>query len=198
MFPFKKLAFEKNALEPFMSENTLNFHHGKHHQTYVNKLNDLVKDDSELNSLTLEGIIEKTANNEDLKAVFNNAAQVFNHEFFWDCLTPQKQEINAELLKKIIERFSSLENFKEEFTQAAITQFGSGWAWLVKNQAGDLDIFKTANADNPLTKKLIPLFTIDVWEHAYYLDYQNRRPDFVKAILDNLVNWEFVLKNYNK
>lgn len=198
MWPLKKLPFEKNSLEPFISKETLDFHFGKHHQTYVNKLNELTKEKPELNSLSLKDLVIKTANIDELKAIFNNAAQVFNHEFFWDSLTAQKQELSDELFTKIEEKFSSLENFKEEFIQAAITQFGSGWVWLVKNKENKLEIIKTANADNPLTKDLTPLFTIDVWEHAYYLDYQNRRPDFVKAILDNLVNWDFVLKNLNK
>lgn len=198
MWSLKKLPFEKNSLEPIISEKTIDFHYGKHHQTYVNKLNDLTKEKPELNSLILEDLIKKSANNDELKAIFNNAAQVFNHDFFWQSLSPEKKEISPKLLAKIEEDFTSLENFKEEFIQSALAQFGSGWAWLVKNKENKLGIIKTANADNPLSKDLTPLFTIDVWEHAYYLDYQNKRAEFVEAILDNLVNWDFVEKNLEK
>ena len=198
MWSLKKLPFEKNSLEPIISEKTIDFHYGKHHQTYVNKLNDLTKEKPELNSLILEDLIKKSANNDELKAIFNNAAQVFNHDFFWQSLSPEKKEISSKLLTKIEEDFTSLENFKEEFIQSALAQFGSGWAWLVKNKENKLGIIKTANADNPLSKDLTPLFAIDVWEHAYYLDYQNKRAEFVEAILDNLVNWDFVEKNLEK
>ncbi len=198
MFELKKIEFNKNALEPFMSSQTIDFHYGKHHQAYVDKLNNEIKDSQEFSNLSLEEIIKKTANNKNTRSIFNNAAQVFNHDFFWKSLSPQKQEISDEFLAKIEEKFLSFENFKDIFIQTAVSQFGSGWAWLVKNQDNDLDIIKTANADNPLTKNLIPLFTIDLWEHAYYLDYQNRRSDFVEAILDNLVNWEFILKSFKK
>ena len=198
MWSLKKLPFEKNSLEPIISEKTIDFHYGKHHQTYVNKLNDLTKEKPELNSLILEDLIKKSANNDELKAIFNNAAQVFNHDFFWQSLSPEKKEISPKLLAKIEEDFTSLENFKEEFIQSALAQFGSGWAWLVKNKENKLEIIKTANADNPLSKDLTPLFTIDVWEHAYYLDYQNKRAEFVEAILDNLVNWDFIEKNLEK
>ncbi len=198
MWLLKKLPFEKNSLEPIISEKTIDFHYGKHHQTYVNKLNDLTKEKPELNSLILEDLIKKSANNDELKAIFNNAAQVFNHDFFWQSLSPEKKEISSKLLAKIEEDFTSLENFKEEFIQSALAQFGSGWAWLVKNKENKLGIIKTANADNPLSKDLTPLFAIDVWEHAYYLDYQNKRAEFVEAILDNLVNWDFVEKNLEK
>lgn len=198
MFKLNNLNFEKNSLLPYISEKTIEFHYGKHHQTYVNKLNDLIKDNDELNNLSLEEIIKKTANNQDLVAIFNNAAQVYNHDFFWQSLSPKKISIPEELLLKINESFGSIEKLKEELTQAATSQFGSGWAWLVKDNSNNLSIVKTSNANCPITENLIPLFTIDVWEHAYYLDYQNKRPEFVKNILDNLVNWEFVLKNYKK
>ncbi len=198
MFELKKLGFAKYALEPYISSQTIDFHYSKHHQAYVNKLNDLIENKEEFNNLSLEEIIKKTANNQDLATIFNNAGQIYNHNFFWQSLSPDKQEIPADLLIKIEENFSSLENFKEEFTQAAITQFGSGWVWLVKDENNKLILIKTSNADNPLTKNLTPLFTIDVWEHAYYLDYQNKRPEFIKNILDNLVNWEFILENYKK
>jgi superoxide dismutase, Fe-Mn family len=198
MFELKKLPFLKDSLEPYISENTLDFHYNKHHQAYVNKLNELLKDKSELKNLSLEEIIIKTTNDPDLLAIFNNAAQVYNHDFFWHSLSPSKQTISEELLLKIKENFSSLDKFKEEFSQTALGQFGSGWAWLVRQENNQLSIIKTSNADNPLTKNLIPLFTIDVWEHAYYLDYQNKRADFVQNILDNLINWEFIFKNYKK
>ncbi len=198
MFKLKNINYSSTSLEPFISEKTINFHYGKHHQTYLDKLNDLIKDNSELKNLSLEEIIKKTANSQSLTAIFNNAAQVYNHDFFWQSLSPDKHEIPEELLSKINQDFSSLDKFKEEFIQTAIGQFGSGWAWLVKDLDNNLSIIKTSNANNPLTLDLTPLFTIDVWEHAYYLDYQNKRPDFVKNILDNLVNWNFILENLKK
>ncbi len=199
MFNLKPLPYKLKALEPYISAQTLEFHHGKHHNAYVEKLNDLLKNKPELKDLSLEAIIKKSAQAKDLTAIFNNAAQVYNHQFFWQCLAPAEDKVTipADLLAAINNSFTSLDNFFTEFTKLALTQFGSGWVWLSK--AGDnLRIVKTANADNPLTNDLIPLFTIDVWEHAYYLDYQNRRADFVTAILNNLVNWNFVAENFRK
>lgn len=198
MFNLNSLPFEKKSLEPFVSEKTLDFHHGKHHQAYVDNLNKLITG-TELENLSLMEIIKKTSTNPEQKSIFNNAAQVFNHDFFWHSLQPavEKLEIPDEILSEIIASFGSLENFKEEFKNSALTQFGSGWAWLVK--IGDkLEIKKTANADPVFLSGAKPLLVIDVWEHAYYLDYQNRRGDFVSAIIDNLLNWQFALDNLKK
>lgn len=198
MFNLNSLPFEKKILEPFVSEKTLDFHHGKHHQAYVDNLNKLITG-TELENLSLMEIIKKTSTNPEQKSIFNNAAQVFNHDFFWHSLQPAvaKLEIPDEILSEIIASFGSLENFKEEFKNSALTQFGSGWAWLVK--IGDkLEIKKTANADPVFLSGAKPLLVIDVWEHAYYLDYQNRRGDFVSAIIDNLLNWQFALDNLKK
>ena len=198
MFNLNSLPFEKKSLEPFVSEKTLDFHHGKHHQAYVDNLNKLIAG-TELENLSLMEIIKKTSTNPEQKSIFNNAAQVFNHDFFWHSLQPavEKLEIPDEILSEIIASFGSLENFKEEFKNSALTQFGSGWVWLVK--AGDkLEIKKTANADPVFLSEVKPLLVIDVWEHAYYLDYQNRRGDFVSAIIDNLLNWQFALDNLKK
>jgi superoxide dismutase, Fe-Mn family len=193
MFQLNKLPFKKNILEPIISQKTIEFHYDKHHQTYVNKLNDLIKN-TDFENLSLEEIILKSYNKPDLKAVYNNAAQVYNHDFFWQSL---KKDSQAQPSEKIIAKFSSLDNFKEEFVKLALAQFGSGWAWLVQDENNNLSLLKTANADNPLVLNLKPIFTIDVWEHAYYLDYQNKRADFVQLILDNLINWEFVNNNIN-
>ena len=176
----------------------MDFHHEKHHQAYVDNLNKLIAG-TELENLSLMEIIKKTSTNPEQKSIFNNAAQVFNHDFFWHSLQPavEKLEIPDEILSEIIASFGSLENFKEEFKNSALTQFGSGWAWLVK--IGDkLEIKKTANADPVFLSGAKPLLVIDVWEHAHYLDYQNRRGDFVSAIIDNLLNWQFALDNLKK
>lgn len=196
-FELPKLGFERNALAPHMSEETLNLHYGKHHQTYVTNLNNLVAG-SEFEGKTVEEIILASAGKDDKVGFFNNAGQHWNHSFFWNCLTPNGGgAIPADLEAKLIEDFGSIEKFKEEFSQACITQFGSGWGWLVFEN-GSLKITKTSNADTPMTKGQTALLTCDVWEHAYYVDYQNRRPDFVATFLDNLVNWEFVADCYRK
>ncbi len=191
MFQLKALPFEKDILEPIISKQTVDFHYGKHHQAYVTKLNELIKN-TDLEALSLEEIILKTYNNQDLKAVYNNAAQVYNHDFFWQSL---KKDSQVSPHEKIVTEFSSLENFKEKFLELALSQFGSGWTWLVQDKDNKLSLLKTSNADNPLVLNFKPIFTIDVWEHAYYLDHQNKRADFVKLILDNLINWEFVNNN---
>jgi len=194
-FELPALPYEKTALEPFISAQTLDFHHGKHHNAYVTNLNNLVKD-TDLASKSLEEIIMVAA--KDLPAkqgVFNNAAQVWNHTFFWNCM---KQggggKPTGAVLAKIEAAFGSYEKFAKDFKNAAVTQFGSGWAWLVEEN-GALKITKTANADLPMAHGQKALLTVDVWEHAYYLDYQNRRPDFVQTFLDKLVNWDFVAQN---
>lgn len=190
------LPYPMDALEPSISANTLSFHHGKHHQTYVTNLNNLIKD-TDLESLSLEEIIKKTAKNPDQVGIFNNAAQVWNHTFFWNCMQAEGGgKPTGRLLDMITESFNSYEEFYNAFKQAALTQFGSGWAWLVLDQ-GKLKITKTGNADLPMAHRMTALLTCDVWEHAYYLDYQNRRADFVDAFLTKLVNWSFVEKNLN-
>lgn len=195
MFTLKPLPYEKEALAPLMSASTLELHHGKHHQAYVDNLNKLIVG-TELENLSLEEIIVKTAGNADQVAIFNNAGQVYNHDFFWDSLKPAKEESRPgpKTLTLLEESFGDLENFYNEFKVLAMGQFGSGWAWLVKD-GNNLKIIKTANADSPLTRGLKPLLGIDVWEHAYYLDYQNRRADFLEAVLRQLINWQFVENN---
>lgn len=184
------LPYAITALEPVISANTLSIHHGKHHRAYVEKLNELVAE-TPFADLTLEALILRTAGNEEHAAIFNNAAQAWNHAFYWHCLTPPANEaIPATLGKKIENDFGDVDTLKAEFAKAAIEQFGSGWAWLVLDGA-HLRITKTGNANDPLPQHLRPLLTLDVWEHAYYLDYQNRRPDYVHAVLDKLINWNF-------
>ena len=191
------LPYDTKALEPFISANTLSFHHGKHHAAYVNNFNNLTKD-SPLASKSLEEVIVEVAGDPAKAGIFNNAAQVWNHTFFWHCLKHGGGGKPAgALLEKIEADLGSFDKFLEDFKTAATTQFGSGWAWLVLDK-GVLKVTKTGNADTPLAHGQIPLFTVDVWEHAYYLDYQNRRPDFVSAVLENLANWDFVAHNLNK
>lgn len=188
-FTLPALPFEKTALEPYISSQTFDFHHGKHHKTYVDNLNNLVAGTKFENS-SLEEIIKDSEG-----GIFNNAAQVWNHTFYWNCLSPNGGGApQGKLLEKIEQSFGSFDEFKAKFTEAAKTQFGSGWAWLV-SQGDELKIVKTSNAGNPLTDGQTPLLTIDVWEHAYYLDFQNKRPDYITTFLDKLVNWEFVSKN---
>jgi superoxide dismutase, Fe-Mn family len=188
------LPYADSALSPVISANTLGFHYGKHHKAYVDNLNKLIAG-SDLADLSLEKIIAAVAGKADKAAIFNNAAQTWNHTFYWKSLRPNGGgEPPAALKHKIEASFGSVDALKKELATAATTQFGSGWAWLVAD--GDkLRVVKTANADLPLTAGLKPLLTIDVWEHAYYLDYQNRRADYVNALIDKLINWEFALQN---
>ena len=191
MFELPKLNYPKNALTPAMSEETLDLHHGKHHQTYITNLNNLIKD-TPLAKNSLEEIVKQTAKDASKAAIFNNAGQHWNHILFWNCMKPKGGgAMPSTLEKRIIADFGSVEKFKEDFIQAGITQFGSGWAWLAI-QNGKLVVTKTANASNPLVGNLKPIFGCDVWEHAYYVDYKNRRPDYLKAFLNELANWEFV------
>ncbi len=188
------LPYAANALEPHISERTLGFHHGKHHAAYVTNGNNLIKD-TPLASLPIEEIIKTVAGDSSKQGIFNNAAQVWNHTFFWNCMRPGGGgQPSGELGKKIDAAFGSFDKFRDEFKTAAVTQFGSGWAWLVED-AGALKVVKTANADLPLAHGQKALLTVDVWEHAYYLDYQNRRPDFVQTFIDHLINWDFVQQN---
>lgn len=195
MHELPPLPYADTALDPVISANTLGFHYGKHHQTYVNNLNKMLEGNDELAALSLEALIQETAGNPDRQGLFNNAAQTWNHTFYWHSMSGNGGGAPSGKLKdRIDEDFGGLDEFKEAFKQAAVTQFGSGWAWLVVED-GKLAITKTANADTPLAEGKTALLTIDVWEHAYYLDYQNRRPDYVDAWLDKLVNWEFAAQN---
>ena len=194
-FSLPKLPYNIKDLEPYISENTLNFHYGKHHQAYINNVNNLIKD-TELEAKTLEEIIKATANDASKLGIFNNAGQVWNHTFYWHSLKPKGGgEPKGKLREKIEQDFGGFENFKEQFKQAGVTQFGSGWAWLVLEN-GKLKITKTSNADMPLVHNQKPLITVDVWEHAYYLDYQNRRPDYLGVFIEHLINWEFAENNF--
>ena len=193
-FELPPLPYAKNALEPHMSANTLDFHHGKHHQAYVTNLNNLTKD-TPMASQSLEAIIRATYRDDAKIGIFNNAAQVWNHTFFWNSMKPGGGGAPSGRLAAAIDSdLGGLAKFKDDFKAAAVAQFGSGWAWLVADN-GKLKITRTANAVTPLAEGQTALLTCDVWEHAYYLDYQNRRPDFVQAFLDHLVNWDFAAKN---
>ncbi|MBV9015915.1 MAG: superoxide dismutase, partial [Alphaproteobacteria bacterium] len=188
-FELPPLPYPKNALEPYTSAKTLEFHYGKHHQTYVTTLNKLVEG-SPFERQSLEDIIKATYQDESKIKVFNNAAQVWNHNFFWNCMRPKGGGAPTGDVAKAIERdFGDVHKFEEEFKTAAVDQFGSGWAWLVADK-GKLMVTHTANGVDPVARGRTALLTCDVWEHAYYLDYQNRRPDFVQAFLDHLVNWD--------
>lgn len=185
-----ELPYSQNALEPYITANTLSFHYGKHHNAYVTNLNKLIVG-TEFENSTLEDIIKGSSG-----GIFNNAAQVWNHTFYWNSIKPAGGGVpSGQIADKIISDFGSYEKFREEFANAATTQFGSGWAWLVVDKDGKLKVIKTANAETPLTTGAIPLLTIDVWEHAYYLDYQNRRPDYIATFLDKLLSWDFAAHN---
>ncbi|MCF8235389.1 MAG: superoxide dismutase [Bacteroidales bacterium] len=185
-----KLPFEKDALEPHISKDTLEFHYGKHHQAYVNKLNGLIEG-TQFEEADLEEIIQKADG-----GIFNNGAQVWNHTFYWNCLSPDGGgDPTGKLADAINEQFGSLEKFKKEFSNAAATLFGSGWAWLARDDQGKLHIIQKSNADNPIRDGLTPLLTCDVWEHAYYLDKQNRRPAYVEDFW-KIIDWEKVGERY--
>jgi len=185
------LPYPDDALEPVISARTLSFHYGKHHKGYYDNLNKLVAD-TPMAGMSLEQIIAESADKPDLVSIFNNAAQTWNHTFFWKSLTPKGGgEPPAALKQRIEASFGSMDACKKAWAGAATTQFGSGWAWLVQQPDGRLTVTKTSNAETPLTQGMKPLLVIDVWEHAYYLDYQNRRADYVAAVLDQLANWEF-------
>ena len=190
-FELPSLPYEKDALAPYMSSETLDFHHGKHHQTYVTNLNNLVKD-SDMQDVSLEDIVVKSSKDSSMAGIFNNAGQHWNHILFWQCMKPNGGgAMPSELENRINSDFGSVDQFKEAFVQAGTTQFGSGWAWLSIDN-GKLVVTKSANASNPLVDGMKPILGCDVWEHSYYIDYRNKRPDYLKAFLDNLVNWEFV------
>lgn len=189
------LPYAENALEPHISANTLGFHYGKHHATYIKKYNDAVAG-TPLDNQSIEEVILAAAENPEKAGLFNNGAQAWNHSFYWNSLSPNGGgKPTGQIAEKIDADFGGYDAFKGELANAAATQFGSGWAWLVLDD-GTLKVVKTANAQTPLTSGKYPLLTIDVWEHAYYLDYQNRRPDYVAAVIDKLLNWEFASQNF--
>lgn len=185
------LPYDRDALAPVISAETLDYHYGKHHQTYVTNLNNLISG-TEYESSSLEDIIRSADG-----GIFNNAAQVWNHTFYWNCLSPTGGgEPSGSLADAITARFGSFDAFRETFIKSATTNFGSGWTWLVKSAEGELDIVNTSNAANPMTDGLIPLMTIDVWEHAYYIDYRNARPKYLDEIW-KIINWEFIEANFD-
>jgi Fe-Mn family superoxide dismutase len=188
------LPYGKDALAPYISPNTLDFHYGKHHKAYVDNLNKLIAG-TDLQEKPLEEIIKIAAKDSAKAGIFNNAAQVWNHSFYWQCLKKSGGGTPTGTIgTKINATWGSYDKFAEELKNAGVTQFGSGWAWLVL-EGNQLKITKTANADTPIAHGQKPLLTIDVWEHAYYLDYQNRRPDYLSAVIQNLINWDFVNGN---
>ncbi|MDD3669190.1 MAG: superoxide dismutase [Alphaproteobacteria bacterium] len=197
MFELPKLNYALNALEPHISEKTMSFHYGKHHATYIKNANTLVTGTA-FEKKSLEEIVAGTREDAAQVALFNNAAQCVNHSFFWDSLTPNKREIPKALLDKITADFGSLDAFKEQFVKQATGIFGSGWCWLVVEN-GKLKIVSTSNAQTPIVSGTqTPLLCVDVWEHAYYLDYQNARAGFIQAVVDNLWNWEFAAQNMTR
>ena len=184
------LPYGKDALAPFISDKTIDFHYGKHHNTYVTNLVKLIGG-TDLENETLENIIKKTVGDSARAGIFNNAAQVWNHTFYWHSMSPNGGKgPTGHIAEKIKADFGSYEKFVDEFKNAGLTQFGSGWAWLILKD-GKLQVTKTSNADTPLAHGLTPLLTADVWEHAYYLDYQNKRADYLDVFIKNLINWEF-------
>lgn len=191
------LPYAEGALAPVISANTIGFHYGKHHKGYVDNLNKLIAG-TDLEKAPLEQIMKTTAGVADKQGIFNNAAQTWNHTFYWNSMKPNGGgKPSSDLAQKIDSTFTNFDNFKKELVTAATGQFGSGWAWLV-SEGGALKVVKTPNAENPLTKGQTPLLTIDVWEHAYYLDYQNKRADYVNAVIDKLLNWDFATANFKK
>ena len=194
MFMLPDLPYPSTALEPYVSAQTLSYHHGKHHQTYVDNLNKLIAG-TPLEGKDLETIIQETSTDPSRMGIFNNAAQVWNHTFYWKSLKKNGGgKPSGQVLARLAQDFGSYENFRAAFKDAALTQFGSGWAWLVEEK-GVLKVVKTGNADLPLIHGQKPLVTCDVWEHAYYLDYQNARVKYVETFLDHLINWDFVAEN---
>ncbi|MCW6034750.1 superoxide dismutase [Spirulina subsalsa FACHB-351] len=188
------LPYDYTALEPYISKSTLEFHHDKHHAAYVNNYNAAVQG-TDYDSQSIEEVIKAVAGDPEKAGLFNNAAQAWNHSFYWNCIKPNGGGTpTGALADKIAADFGSFDAFKEAFAKAGATQFGSGWAWLVLD-GGTLKVTKTLNAENPMTAGQTPLLTMDVWEHAYYLDYQNARPKYIETFLSSLVNWDFVAQN---
>lgn len=193
-FELPALPYKDDALAPVISANTIGFHYGKHHKFYVDRLNVLAKG-TEFESMSLEQVVMQSWKKKD-SAVFNNAAQIWNHNFYWNSMKPNGGgKPSGKLLDKINESFGDFEQFKKSLSLTCLDQFGTGWGWLASDKKGKLSLIKTGDAELPLTQGLKPLLTIDVWEHAYYLDYQNKRADYVKAIIEKLLNWEFAAKN---
>ena len=190
MFELPRLDYANSALSPIMSEQTLDLHHGKHHQTYITNLNNFIKA-TNYEKLSLEDIIKKSSE-EKKSGIFNNASQHWNHNLFWKCMKPNGGgKIPPKLEKRIISDFGSIDQFKKNFKQAGVTQFGSGWCWLsISNDK--LVVTKTSNAQNPVIDNMKPILGCDVWEHSYYIDYRNRRPEYLDKFIENLINWEFV------
>jgi Fe-Mn family superoxide dismutase len=185
------LPYEQDALEPTISRETIEYHYGKHHQTYVTNLNNLIPG-TEFETASLEEIVKRSSG-----GIFNNAAQIWNHTFYWNCFSPQGGgEPDGPLADAINAAFGSFTEFQKQFAKSAATNFGSGWTWLVKNSAGKLEIVNTSNAANPMTEGMTPLLTVDVWEHAYYIDYRNARPKYLEEVW-KIVDWEFVGDNFN-
>ena len=190
-FELPKLDYAKNALAPIMSEVTLDLHHGKHHQTYITNLNDFIKN-TEMANMSLKEIIVNSSKDKSKVGIFNNASQHWNHELFWKCMKPNGGgPLPKKLEDKIKSDLGSVEEFKKQFIQAGITQFGSGWCWLSLDN-GKLIVSKTPNAENPLIYKMKPILGCDVWEHSYYVDYKNRRPEYLENFFEKLINWEYV------
>ena len=195
MFTLMALPYADNALAPVITPNTIGFHYGKHHKTYVDNLNNLVKG-TDLEGKSLEDVVMATAGKADKAPLFNNSAQIWNHDFYWKSMKPNGGGVpTGKVADRINEAFGSFEEFKKQLSATTVSQFGSGWGWLVADSAGKLKVVKTGNAEVPMSQGLKPLLTIDVWEHAYYLDHQNRRADYVNAVIDKLLNWEFAAAN---
>ena len=190
-FELPKLDYADNALSPIMSEETLDLHHGKHHQTYITNLNNFIKD-TDMADKSLENIILDSSKDKAKAGIFNNASQHWNHNLFWKCMKPSGGgKIPPKLEKRIVDDLGSVEQFKKDFIQAGTTQFGSGWCWLSISN-GKLVVTKTANAANPLIENMKPILGCDVWEHSYYIDYKNRRPEYLNNFVEKLINWEYV------
>jgi len=195
MHKLPELPYSLDALEPHISRETMDYHYGKHHRAYVNKLNGLIQN-TDLEHLPLEAIIRATARSTGAPSpIFNNAAQAWNHAFYWQCLTPRACIPGVAAAEAINAQFGSVEEFRHQFTQVALNTFGSGWAWLIGNNDGKLEIVSTSNAETPLTRDRIPLLTCDLWEHAYYIDYRNARAEYLAAFWE-IVNWDFVAANF--
>lgn len=190
-FTLPELPYATDALQPVMSAETMELHHGKHHQAYVTKLNELIVG-TPFESLSLEDIVCRSFGHSDSEGIFNNAGQHWNHSFFWPSMKKNAGGLPAVLESRLNESFGSVDAFKAEFVKEGVAQFGSGWVWLVENEGGDLTVVKTPNGVNPLVLDQTPLLGCDVWEHAYYVDYRNRRPDYLKAFVEQLVDWERV------
>ncbi len=197
MLKFFELPYSKDAFANYISSETLDFHYEKHHRTYFDNLLKLISG-TDLENEDLLSIIKKSFDQDNLKLVFNNASQVFNHDFYWKSLSPQKIEPSDFLKEKINERFSSWEKFIEEFKRVALAKFGSGWVWLVLDENFKIKIKASSNAHNPISENQIPLICIDVWEHAYYIDYRNRRGEYLDVLLNNLMNWNFLEDNLKR